>query len=217
MVFSSAAFLFFFLPAILGAYYLAPRRYRNAVLVGFSLFFYAWGAGWITFVLLGSIAVNYVVGLRVERAQDDGDRRRAQSFLALGVVVNVALLVWFKYANFAVATWGGFLAAAGLPELPWADILLPIGISFYTFHALSYLIDIYRGTARHLVAPVDRPHHLPAAHPGPIVGSTDPRPPWRRTHHAAGISSRWAWARRSSSPTPSPRWWGRSSTPRPVS
>ncbi len=155
MVFSSAAFLFFFLPATLGAYYVAPRRYRNAVLLGFSLFFYAWGAGWITFVLLGSIAINYVVGLRVERAQDEGDRRRAQSFLALGVVVNVALLVWFKYANFAVATWGGILAAAGLPELPWADILLPIGISFYTFHALSYLIDIYRGTARHLVAPVD--------------------------------------------------------------
>ena len=172
MVFSSAAFLFFFLPATLGAYYVAPRRYRNAVLLGFSLFFYAWGAGWITFVLLGSIAINYVVGLRVERAQDEGDRRRAQSFLALGVVVNVALLVWFKYANFAVATWGGLLAAAGLPELPWADILLPIGISFYTFHALSYLIDIYRGTARHLVAPVDFALYItffPQLIAGPIV------------------------------------------------
>jgi alginate O-acetyltransferase complex protein AlgI len=172
MVFSSAVFLFFFLPAVLGAYYVAPRRFRNLVLLLFSLGFYLWGAGWITLVLLGSIAVNYVIGLRVERAVDEGRASRAKRVLAVGVIVNVSLLAWFKYANFGVETASGMVQAVGLPAMPWAEILLPIGISFYTFHALSYLVDIYRGTARHLVAPVDFALYIaffPQLIAGPIV------------------------------------------------
>jgi alginate O-acetyltransferase complex protein AlgI len=172
MVFSSVSFLFFFLPAALGAYYLAPRRARNAVLVLASLGFYAWGAGAIVLALLGSVTVNYVIGLRLERARDRGDDALARRYLAAGVIVNVALLAWFKYVNFGIETWNGTLASIGLPFIPWAGVVLPIGISFYTFHALSYLMDIQRGSARHLASPIDFVLYItffPQLIAGPIV------------------------------------------------
>jgi alginate O-acetyltransferase complex protein AlgI len=172
MVFSSVTFLFFFLPAVLGAYYLVPRRARNAVLVVASLAFYTWGAGSIVFALIGSVAANFVIGLRLERARDAGDPARARRWLTIGVVVNVALLGWFKYANFGIATWNGALGSIGADGIPWAAIILPIGISFYTFHALSYLMDIHRGSARHLASPIDFVLYItffPQLIAGPIV------------------------------------------------
>jgi alginate O-acetyltransferase complex protein AlgI len=172
MVFSSVTFLFFFLPAVLAAYYVVPRGARNLVLVLGSLAFYTWGAGSIVFALIGSVAANYVIGLRLERAHDGGDVARARRWLALGVVLNVLLLGWFKYANFGVATWNGALAAFGAGGIPWAAIVLPIGISFYTFHALSYLMDIHRGSARHLESPIDFVLYItffPQLIAGPIV------------------------------------------------
>ncbi len=172
MVFSSITFLFFFLPTVLIAYYGVPRRCRNAVLVGASLVFYTWGAGWIVLVLLVSIVLNGLFGLGVERAVDRGDRPRARRVLAAAVLMNVAILGWFKYANFGVDTLNGVLGATGGGALAWTDILLPIGISFYTFHALSYLVDIYRGTARHLSSPIDFALYItlfPQLVAGPIV------------------------------------------------
>src|SRR5688500_10077842 len=120
MVFSSVTFLFFFLPAVLVAYHLCPRRLRNTVLLLASLVFYTWGAGWVVLVLLASIAVNGVLGLGVERAMEAGLRRRAQVILAIAVVLNVGLLAWFKYANFAVEMLGGALGALGRTEPTWA-------------------------------------------------------------------------------------------------
>ena len=172
MVFSSVTFLFAFLPVILIAYHLAPRRMRNGFLALASLGFYAWGAGAFVIGLLGSMAANYVVGRRIGRAVDAGDRRAATRALAVGVVVNVALLAVFKYANFAIATWNGALHTAGLPTVPWAEIALPIGISFFTFHSLSYLIDIHRGTARQFDSPLDFALYIaffPQLIAGPIV------------------------------------------------
>ena len=172
MVFSSVTFLFFFLPAVLIAYYVLPRRARNALLVLASLVFYAWGAGWIVLVLLASIGLNGLFGLGVERAMDAGHRSQAKGILAVAVVMNVGLLAWFKYTNFTVDTVNGLLGAAGGGALAWTDILLPIGISFYTFHSLSYLIDIYRGTARHLQSPIDFALYItffPQLVAGPIV------------------------------------------------
>ena len=172
MVFSSVTFLFFFLPAVLIGYYVVPRRFRNALLVVASLAFYTWGAGWIVLVLMGSIALNGLFGLGVERARDGGQLRRAQTILALAVVTNVGLLAWFKYANFGVATLNGLVGAVDGGALAWTDILLPIGISFYTFHSLSYLVDIYRGTARHLSSPIDFALYItffPQLVAGPIV------------------------------------------------
>jgi alginate O-acetyltransferase complex protein AlgI len=172
MVFSSVTFLFFFLPAVLIAYYLTPRRFRNTLLLLASLLFYAWGAGWLVLVLIGSIVANNVFGLAVERAVDGDRRRHARTVLAAAIVMNVGLLAWFKYANFTVETLDGVMGAVGAGVLPWAEILLPIGISFYTFHSLSYLIDIYRGTARHLAHPVDFGLYItffPQLVAGPIV------------------------------------------------
>jgi alginate O-acetyltransferase complex protein AlgI len=172
MVFSSVAFLFAFLPAVLAAYHLSPRRLRNGVLVLASLFFYTWGAGTIVVALIASVAANFLVGQRVEHAVDLEDRSTARRWLALGVVLNLVLLGWFKYVNFGVESWNGVLDWIGLSPMPWSEVLLPIGISFYTFHALSYLIDIYRGTARHLVSPIDFALYItffPQLVAGPIV------------------------------------------------
>ena len=172
MVFSSVTFLFFFLPVVLIAYHLAPRRARNPLLMTASMAFYAWGAGALVLGLVASMVANYVVGLMVERRVDAGEMPAARRFLAVGVLLNVALLGFFKYANFGVETWNGVLEAAGIPALPWMAIVLPIGISFYTFHALSYLVDIYRGVARHLVSPIDFALYIsffPQLIAGPIV------------------------------------------------
>jgi alginate O-acetyltransferase complex protein AlgI len=172
---------------------------------------------WVTLVLIGSIAFNYVVGLKVEQAVDSDRVRDAKRILALGVIVNVGLLGWFKYANFGVATASGLAQTVGLPAMPWAEILLPIGISFYTFHALSYLVDIYRGTARYLLSPIDYGLYIaffPQLIAGPIVRFHQVRDQLiarrdDRLVRCGGVSLTLGWARRCSSPTP----WRRSPTP----
>jgi alginate O-acetyltransferase complex protein AlgI len=172
MVFSSVTFLFFFLPAVIALYYVAPRLARNAVLLAGSLLFYTWGTGWLVLALIVSIAANYVLGLQVERSVTAGQGRRARIVLAIAVLMNVGLLAWFKYANFGVHTANAALSASGASPIPWSDVILPIGISFYTFHSLSYLIDIYRGVARHLQNPLDFALYItffPQLVAGPIV------------------------------------------------
>ena len=172
MVFSSDTFLFFFLPAVLLVYFVVPRSARNLVLLLFSLAFYVWGAGWIVFILVGSILVNYELGLRIEREMEAGRRPRAKLILGAAVVLNAGLLAWFKYANFGVGSWNGLLASLGFTPMPWAPVLLPIGISFYTFHSLSYLIDVFRGVARHLESRIDFALYItffPQLVAGPIV------------------------------------------------
>jgi alginate O-acetyltransferase complex protein AlgI len=172
MVFSSVTFLFFFLPAVITLYYLVPRPARNGLLLAASLVFYTWGTGALVIALIASIAANYILGLWIERFVEGGERRRAQLALAFAVLMNVALLGWFKYANFAVATLNGALGAAGGAGIPWTTIILPIGISFYTFHSLSYLIDLYRGVARHLRSVIDFALYItffPQLVAGPIV------------------------------------------------
>jgi alginate O-acetyltransferase complex protein AlgI len=172
VVFSSVTFLFFFLPAVIVAYYVVPRRARNLLLMLASLGFYTWGTGWLVVALIGSIAANYGLGLLIEREVVQGDARATKVWLALAVLMNVGLLAWFKYANFAVETVNGALAGAGAAPVAWAEVVLPIGISFYTFHSLSYLIDIYRGVARQLASPIDFALYItffPQLIAGPIV------------------------------------------------
>jgi alginate O-acetyltransferase complex protein AlgI len=172
MVFSALTFLCFFLPWTIALYYLTPRAWRNLVLLAASFVFYLWGAGAIVFVLAGSIAINYVVGHEIERNVLAGARNRARWMLATGVLVNLGLLAWFKYANFGIDQANGLLRVLGEPPLAWTAVLLPIGISFFTFHALSYLIDIYRGAAHHLANPIDFALYIaffPQLIAGPIV------------------------------------------------
>ena len=149
MVFSSPLFLFLFLPIVLAVYFLLPGlRARNGWLLAVSLLFYAWGEVGFILLLLISTLINFELGKWVERTEDVVRRKQA---VAVAVIVNVGFLAFFKYAGLVVASLNAPLKLLGLTTLPVPHIALPIGISFFTFHALSYVIDIYRrkrGAAR---------------------------------------------------------------------
>src|SRR3984885_13603495 len=142
MVFSSPIFLFLFLPVVLTVYVLLPGiKIRNFWLLLASLVFYAWGEIGFIFLLLASTLINYGFGLWLDRSEKISARKLA---IAVAVIVNIGLLAFFKYADFVVTLLNPPLhflhvAAVSAPHIP-----LPIGISFFTFHALSYVIDIYR-------------------------------------------------------------------------
>ena len=140
MVFSSPTFLYLFLPLFLAAYFaFRTTTARNAVFVVFSLVFYAWGEPRFVLILMASIVVNWLIGMAIA-AGDAGRRRTA---LVLGLVWNLGILVVAKYAHFLVDNFNE-LTGLGL-ALP--EFLLPLGVSFFTFHAISYLLDIHRGNA----------------------------------------------------------------------
>ncbi len=144
MVFASPIFLFLFLPLVLAAYFALPRRWGNAVLLLASLMFYMWGEGGTVVLVLASVAFNWLLGGKIGNPGDTTTRRR---WLAFAIAGNLALLAAFKYTNFAVANANDVLVALGWGTLAVAAIPLPLGISFFTFHSISYLVDLYRGNA----------------------------------------------------------------------
>jgi len=139
MIFSSSIFLFGFLPCVLLCYLILPFKLKNIFLLSASLLFYAWGELGYTLLMLVSILWNYLLGRVICKTT----RRRGLA-LFVGVAVNLLLLGYFKYANFLVDNLGGLFSAAGLmiPEIE--PVHLPLGISFFTFQAISYLVDVYR-------------------------------------------------------------------------
>lgn len=138
MVFSSNLFLLVFLPVFFLIYYITPYRLKNLwALIG-STVFYAWGAPLFVFVLFASIVFDFFVTKKFE-----GKNRK--TYLWISVLLNVALLGYFKYANFFVENTNSFLGKFGVESLEWTAVALPIGISFFTFQKISYLIDVYRG------------------------------------------------------------------------
>ena len=142
MIFSSITFLFYFLPLFFIGYCVLPGVVaKNLVLLLASLLFYAWGEPWFVVVLVAQIALNYGAALVIDRS--DADRRILAT--ASAVAVNLALLGIFKYADFAVGTLNLALPAGDGFALP--GLALPLGISFFTFHAISYLVDVHRGQA----------------------------------------------------------------------
>ena len=142
MVFSSILFLFYFLPAILILYYLSPKKHKNLVLFIGSLFFYAWGEPVYVTILFLSTAFNYLIGLSIENSRNNIRRRKI--VLTVGIVLNLLLLVFFKYTNFLIDTVNFVLPH----DIPTLKITLPIGISFFTFQTMSYIIDVYRKTTK---------------------------------------------------------------------
>ena len=140
MVFSSPLFLALFLPVLLGAYALAGKRWRNAVLLAASLFFYAWGEPKAVFLMLALVAVDWLAGLAMGRAMAAGRARAADAALAAGVAASLGALALFKYGSFLA----GNLRLLGVPA-PDPGFALPIGISFYVFQCVSYLADVRRG------------------------------------------------------------------------
>ncbi len=144
MVFSTPYFLFLYLPMVLLLYYISPLKWRNLVLLVVNLMFYGWGEPVYIIIMFASIAIDYTHGMLVTRNKAKGNLRGAKLAVASSVILNLALLFFFKYWDFIAKS----LAGLGLNVMPQFGLELPIGISFYTFQTMSYTIDVYRGDAR---------------------------------------------------------------------
>ncbi len=138
MLFSSITFLYCFLPCVLLVYFVVPDRMNNAVLLLASLFFYGWGEPKYLIFMLASVTQSYAAALLVERFRGT---KIAKAALAVSAAASLGLLAYCKYADFFI---GNFNAVTGL-SVPLLRVALPVGISFYTFQILSYVIDVYRG------------------------------------------------------------------------
>ena len=142
MSFTMIEFMFRFLPIFLIVYYVVPTRYKNLILLIGSFVFYAWGQHFYLLLLMLSIVVNYTFGRLI------GERRaQKKPLLVLGLIYNFGLLVFFKYTNFFIENINALLTATHI-QIPTISVVMPLGISFYTFQVVSYLVDVYRGEQR---------------------------------------------------------------------
>ncbi|MBP8894290.1 MAG: MBOAT family protein, partial [Saprospiraceae bacterium] len=141
MVFSSIVFLLYFLPLFLITYFLIDKKYKNLVILFFSIAFYSWGAPKFIFVILGTTFIDFHL-VKWMSATESENRRKV--LLALSVSVNLGLLLYFKYSNFFIDNVNSLLGLLGGGEIKWTKLLLPIGISFYTFETITYVVDVYR-------------------------------------------------------------------------
>jgi alginate O-acetyltransferase complex protein AlgI len=173
MLFTEPLFLFLFLPLLLAAYYVSPRRFRNPILIAASFIFYFAGEKLFSSVLLFSLVLNYIVARGLARTSETRARRRV---LGIGIALNLLLLGIFKYADFVLTNLNQVIATFGLHKLPAPPIHLPIGISFFTFMGISYLVDLYR---RQIKAPASLTNFalyitlFPHLIAGPIVRYND--------------------------------------------
>ena len=171
MVFSSITFVFIFLPVFLLVYYIFPNRLRNIVILSFSIFFYFWGEQELVSILLLSALINYGCGKLIHE-----DRRKVGLLLCL--LCNLGVLFYFKYYNFTIDTGNDLLAALGVGEIRFLNkqIALPIGVSFFTFQGISYVLDIYFGRIEPSKSLVNFSTYLcmfPQLIAGPIVRFSD--------------------------------------------
>lgn len=187
MLFSSIPFLFYFLPCVFVLYFLVPMRWKNTMLLLASLFFYAWGEPKFVVFMLASIVQGYVLARLVEKYR--ADRGRAKLFLTLSLVFSLGLLGYCKYADFFLS---GFNALTGL-HIPLLRVALPIGISFYTFQILSYVVDVYRGDVKAQRNFIDLAAYVamfPQLIAGPIVRYSDIASQLEhRTHSLADVAA----------------------------
>ena len=169
MVFSSNIFLFMFLPAVLGIYYISKNELRNIIFLLASLFFYAWAEPSYIWIIILSIVINYLAGLLMGRTDKISVKRL---ILAAGILLNILLLFYFKYYDFVVSSINRVFDS----NLSLKNIALPVGISFYTFSGLSYIIDVYMGKAEAQKNPMNIALYIsmfPKLVQGPIVKFKD--------------------------------------------
>src|SRR5210317_1895668 len=140
MVFSSSLFLLYFFPVFLIVYYLLPRVAKNPFALLASIFFYAWGAPTFIFIVLGSIVLDFYLVQFMNTAEG----RKKMWLLAASLLLNIGLLLYFKYANFFVHNLSKVLLQLGMDSVHWVIVALPIGISFFTFQKITYTVDVYR-------------------------------------------------------------------------
>lgn len=142
MLFSSITFLFLFLPIMLAVYYIAPPQWKNLLLLAGSLIFYAWGEPVYIILMILSILLNYFCGMDIEnKSENEAKEKRS---LVFAITVNIVLLVFFKYFGFLVESTNTLFGIS----IPYRELALPIGISFYTFQEISYIVDVYRGKVK---------------------------------------------------------------------
>jgi len=147
MVFSSITFLYYFLPFFLLIYFLVGKGMKNAVILLGSIIFYSWGAPRFIFVILGTTALDFYLVKGIAASQFRGHRL---ILLMLSLCVNLGLLFFFKYSNFFVENVNSMLRLVGVREIGWVELALPIGISFYTFETITYVVDVYKGVHKPL-------------------------------------------------------------------
>lgn len=138
MVFSSVTFLVYFLPLFLLAYHLTPNKFKNTCLLIFSVIFYAWGGPKFVFVILGTTFLDFHLVNAMHNAKTKAAKHQ---FLIVSLAMNLGLLFYFKYCNFFIDNVNALFGA----DIKWAKVILPIGISFYTFESITYVVDVYRG------------------------------------------------------------------------
>ena len=141
MVFSSIIFLLYFLPFFLLTYFSVGKKYKNAVILAGSIFFYSWGAPKFIFVILFTTLLDFYLVQLMDKTEKE---IRRKVILLISVSVNLGLLFYFKYCNFFIENVNGFLSVFDFSQIQWTKLILPIGISFYTFETITYVVDVYR-------------------------------------------------------------------------
>ena len=142
MIFSSIPFLFFFFPLFILLYFTLPFKYKNHILLLFSLIFYAWGEPIYILLMIFSSIVDFINGKNIEKHKDDNKKKKI--YLIISIIINISLLGFFKYADFFIKVINNILNL----DIPLLNLGLPIGISFFTFQTMSYSIDVYRGDVK---------------------------------------------------------------------
>ncbi|MBI4645359.1 MAG: MBOAT family protein [Bacteroidia bacterium] len=148
MVFSSIVFILYFLPIFIFTYYIVDKKFKNIVILLFSIFFYSWGAPRFIFVILGTTFLDFHLVQLMSKTKKNLHRIL---MLTLSVSINLGLLFYFKYSNFFIENINTFLSIFGINGVHWTKLILPIGISFYTFETITYVVDVYRRVHKPLV------------------------------------------------------------------
>ncbi|TXN28227.1 MBOAT family O-acyltransferase [Lacisediminihabitans profunda] len=172
MSFASPVFLWYFLPAVLALYVILPKTWRNGLLSVASLLFYVWGAGEFVFLLLACMAVNFAAGILIDSAWAKDRQKKRRAILIAAIVFDVLILAIWKYGGFLSVQVHNLSQSLGLANTTIIALALPIGISFFTFHHMSYVIDVYRGSRTAQKSPIQFITYIamfPQLIAGPIV------------------------------------------------
>lgn len=141
MIFTSITFLYYFLPVFLSIYFLTPYNKKNYILLAGSIVFYLWGAPKFLFILLLSCIIDFFISKKLENT-------KSKKYLSVGVLLNIVLLGYFKYANFFVDNINNLSNVFGFEPFFWEKVALPLAISFFTFRKIAYLVDVYKNEAK---------------------------------------------------------------------
>lgn len=148
MVFSSLIFVFVFLPVQLLIYQIVPEKYKNTILLLFSIIFYCWSGPGFFFILAGESFISYLLAKKIQVAKEKNDDKSSKRYMFFEVFILLLVLIFFKYLSLLADTINGICSLFGLMNITLPDIVLPIGISFYTFQLISYVVDVYRGNVK---------------------------------------------------------------------